>query len=196
MFQQLRQGNPIFIIDRTDGVKVEVGVVADVNGPTPKYPNNYSPYMPPPPGTEMVMNVKVKIGERLLPIDKLPAGATVADFTAQGHPVIVTTSREVVNEQLRTIRAEAQQIVESVAYNEKVIKDCDAAYVLVNPEVAQRDEQHRRIENLDNQVKDMAKGFGTMQNDMQEMKKMLAAFLSGGAAAGGGTGSSAKSPKN
>lgn len=141
------------------------------------------------------MNVKVKLGDRTLDIDKLPAGATIADFTAQGRPLVVTTSREAVNEQLRAIRADAQQIVDSVAYNEKVIKDCDAAYILINPEVAQRDEEQRRIENLDLQVKDMAKGFGTMQTDVQEMKKMLAAFLSGGAA-GGGTGSSAKSPKN
>lgn len=195
MFQQLRQGNPFFIIDLTDGVKAEVGVVADVTGPTPKYPNNYSPYMPPPPGTEMVMNVKVSIGDRTMELDKLPAAATIADFTAQGRPLIVTTSREAVNEQLRSLRAKSQQIIESVPYNEKVIKDCDAAYILVNPEVAQRDEEQRRIESLDNQVKDMAKNFGAMQNDMQDLKKMIAAALSG-AAGSGGNGSSAKTPKN
>lgn len=196
MFQQLRQGNPLFIIDRTDGVKVDMGIVAEVSGPTPKYPNNYSPYMPIPPGTEMVVGVKVKIGDRTLELDKLPAGATIADFTAQGRPIIVTTSREAVNEQLRAIRAESQQIVESVSYNEKVVRDCDAAYVLINPEVAQRDEEHRRIENLDKQVKVMSERFGSMQSDVQELKQMLAAALCGAQAGNAGAGSSAKSQKN
>ncbi len=192
MFQQLRQGNPFYIINREDGVRAEVGQVTSVTSPQPKFPNTFNPYMPLPAGTEMFVDLKVKVGEKILEFEKLPAVMTMVDFTEQGKPIIVCSSRDAANEKLRLIREDSKQIVESCAYNQKVIDDCDVAISLFNPEIQQADEQQKKIEGLDAKINDINEQFADVNSSIAEIKKMMSMFLINGTKET----TSAKTPKN
>lgn len=191
MFQQLRQGNPFYIFHKGENLRCEVGQVVSVSAPQPKYSTQFNSYMPPPPGTEMSVNVKVKLGDRTLDFEKLPATTAIADFTAQGSSMVVSSSREAIIAEVEAMAANSRQIVESVEYHTGVIKSCDSILAGLNPEVQEREAQTKRISELGQQVADINNRFDGVSNDIADLKKMLAAALSGGKEQ-----SSARNPKN
>lgn len=76
-------------------------------------------------------------------------------------------------------------------YHAGVIKSCDSILAGLNPEVQEREAQTKRISELGQQVADINNRFDGVSNDIADLKKMLAAALSGGKEQ-----SSARNPKN
>ena len=79
MFQSIRQGQQFFILHKGENPRCDVGTVVSVSNPVPKYQNGYTAY--PLPQNEMVVDVKVKVGDDTLDFQKLPANLSIADFS-------------------------------------------------------------------------------------------------------------------
>lgn len=82
MFQSIRQGQQFFILHKGENPRCDVGTVVSVSNPVPKYQNGYTAY--PLPQNEMVVDVKVKVGDDTLDFQKLPANLSIADFSQVG----------------------------------------------------------------------------------------------------------------
>lgn len=123
MFQSIRQGQQFFILHKGENPRCDVGTVVSVSNPVPKYQNGYTAY--PLPQNEMVVDVKVKVGDDTLDFQKLPANLSIADFSQIGGNVVVSESKDAINAEIEAMKISSVRVVESVQYHQKVIKSCD-----------------------------------------------------------------------
>ena len=87
MFQGLRQQSLFYILDKGEDLKLNIGQVVSVSNPQPRY-NQFT--TPQPFGQpEMVVDVKVKVGEDTVEFKQLGANQTIANSGS----VVVSDSR-------------------------------------------------------------------------------------------------------
>lgn len=169
MFQQIRQGNQLYILHKGEQPRIEVATVTNAGQPTPKFQTQYNPYLP-APNQEMLVDITVKIGEQVLDFGGLPATADFVDLTTSGKPMVVTTSREAMMAQVENMLANSKQIVESVDYHRSVMQGCEGILQQLNPQLAERKQQDQRMEQMNKEM-------GNVKSELGELKSMLARFL-------------------
>lgn len=169
MFQQVRQGNQLYILHKGEQPRIEVTTVTHAGQPTPKFQTQYNPYLP-APNQEMLVDITVKIGEQVLDFGGLPAAADFVDLTSSGKPMILATSREAMMAQVENMLAGSKQIVESVDYHRSVMQGCEAILQQLNPQLAERKQQDQRMEQMNKEM-------GNVKSELGELKSMLARFL-------------------
>lgn len=169
MFQQVRQGNQLYILHKGEQPRVEVATATSVGQPTPKFKTQYNPYLP-SPTQEMLVDITVKIGETVIDFSALPATADYVDLTSSGKPMLVTTSREAMMAQVENMLAGSKQIVESVDYHRNVIQGCEEILQQLNPQLAERKQQDQRMEQMNKEM-------GNVKSELGELKSLLAKFL-------------------
>lgn len=156
MFQSIRQGQQFFILHKGENPRCDVGTVVSVSNPVPKYQNGYTAY--PLPQNEMVVDVKVKVGDDTLDFQKLPANLSIADFSQVGGNVVVSESKDAINAEIEAMKISSVRVVESVEYHQKVIKSCDEMLTALNPafaEKAQQDKEMKELKGELSQIKDI-----------------------------------------
>lgn len=201
MFQQLRQGNQFYILHKGDNFRLEVAQVTHVSQPQPKYATQVNPYMP-VQGQEMLVDVQVKGSDNSYDLGALPAVADFVDLTASGKQMIVASNREAMLAQVENIFANSRQIVESFDYHKSILSSCEAIMQQLNPGLAERKMQEKRIDQLSHEMKNLR---SEIKSDLRDMiAELLAAPRyannagngGGGGGNGGGGQKPASSPKN
>lgn len=149
MFQNLRQNNQIFVFHKDSTPYIETGTVVSVTAPVPKFPVPGFAAHPvfAAPGTEMTVDLTVRINGQDVCFQKLPANAEIADFGA-GNSIVVSSSRDAMNAEVAALKQRSADIIESVNFHRGVIEGCDKALVALNPEFAEKREQQEEIASL------------------------------------------------
>ena len=122
MFQNLRASSQLYILHKDKNPYIEYGSVVSVSAPKPKYPT--TPQLGQFPPMEMVVDITVNIGGQATNLQGLPAGAEIADFGQQGN-IVVSCSRDAMNNELVTMRQKSNDVLGSVEYHRNVIEACD-----------------------------------------------------------------------
>lgn len=156
MFQSLRQNSPIYILHKGNTPFMEVGTVTNVPVPEFKYKN--SP-IPPQYGSpqEMVVNLTVKINDRIVNYNSIPAQLDVADTYSNGENIVISDSRDAMNSEVFSYKQRSIDIINSVDQHKAIIAGCDNILNDLNPEYAEKQQQQAELSQLKNQVADMAK---------------------------------------
>lgn len=190
MFQQIRQGEQLFVLHKEEYPRMEMASVTFASQLKPKFQNQYNPYLS-QPGQEMLIDLTVKLGDQTIDLGGLPATADVVDLTSSGKPMIVTCSRETLLSQAETMFAKSKQIVDSRDYNLHQMQGLENIMQQLNPQLAERKAQDQRMDQMSKEV-------GSVKNDLSEVKSMLAKLLSQGNSRGEGGGKQqpAPNPKN
>lgn len=81
MFGNLRIGTQVYVLYKNDP-KIEIGEVQNVGVQYPQFGATYIGNTLQP--QRMVIDIKVKVGEEVLDLQKLPADASIADFGTNG----------------------------------------------------------------------------------------------------------------
>ena len=117
-----------------------------VSNPQPKYNqfNNASSFSQP----EMVVDVKVKIGEESLEFKQLSSNMNIAN---SGN-VVVSDSKEAMSAEVESLLRNSKQILESVPYHERLITNCDGMLRELNPQFAKEKEQEEKIDALEQRM--------------------------------------------
>lgn len=152
MFQNLRQGTQIYVLHRGDVPKLDIGEVISVGLPTPmlNYPQT-SQFMP----QKMGVDVKIKVNEQTLDLQKLPCDNVIADFGNNG--IVVATTKEAILSEIESIRSNSQRIIESVDRHEQIIVSCSKLIEDLNPEIRQQAERNKEMDSLKSEMSDMKK---------------------------------------
>jgi hypothetical protein len=172
MFQQIRQGEQLYILHKDEYPRMELASVTFASQLKPKFQNQYNPYLS-QPGQEMLIDLTVKLGEQTIDLGGLPATADVVDLTSSGKPMIVTCSREALLSQAETLYAKSKQIVDSRDYNLHQMQGLENVMQQLNPQLAERKAQDQRMEQ-------MGREMGSVKSELGEVKSMLAKLLSQG----------------
>lgn len=159
MFQGLRQGGIFYILEKSDDINLKIGQVVSVSNPQPRY-NQFG--NTPTYGTqpEMVVDVKVKVGEEVMEFKQLSANMNIAN---SGN-VVVSDSKEAMSAEVEGLMRNSRQIIESIPYHEKVIVSCDAMLRELNPAFAKEKEQEEKMSMLEGEVTGIKETLGEMMN--------------------------------
>lgn len=183
MFQSLRQANPFYILYKGEKPRCEVGTVVSVSNPTPKFQNQFNTYQNTP---EMVVDVKVKVGDNTYAFPQLPASMSVADVNQDGVTATISSSREAINTEVENMLHRSQEIIDSVDYHHNVIDSCNDMLKELNPRYAKEKQQEEDIAALKTQM-------GGIEGTLQSMQSMLSKALANSTSGGGSNKSTTKS---
>ena len=165
MFQGLRTGGLFYVLEKGDELKLKIGHVVSVSNPQPKY-NQMSTIPSYSNQPEMVVDVKVKVGEENVDFKQLNANMNIAN---SGN-VVVSDSKEAMSAEVEGLLRTSRQIIESVPYHEKVILSCDAMLRELNPQFAKEKEQEEKIGMLEERM-------GNIDDKLNKMFDLLSDTL-------------------
>lgn len=149
MFSALSQGSPIYIIDKTDGLKYKTGEVAGVVqgnafggtfGTTSFVPN----------GT---ITLKVKVDNNVIDYPEVPINGSVMTYN-NGATIICETKQGLISELENTLQQTKQILADRPKY-EQIVSDCESLLKEINPVFAKDKERDDRINSLDTKVTSM-----------------------------------------
>ena len=155
MFQNLRVGNTIYVLNKENGLSLEKGTVMNVSLPVPKYPlaTTFG-------NQEMLVDIVIKINNQEITYQKLPANSDIADFGNTG--IVLSTSKEAINSEIVSLKTKSEDIINSIDYHKNIINDCDKLLSELNPDSAERQKQQDEIKALKDQIALMANSISSL----------------------------------
>ena len=156
MFQGLSQGEMITVLYK-NVPRVADGRVLSVNTHMP----TYNPQQPMAMMNGPVTDITVQIGNDTVPFVGLPANGVIANFQDKG--IFLSTDKSAVVREVEAMANASRQILESVPAQQKMVKDCEALLVELNPE---RKKEAQQAEEMN-----------AMRGELAELKKLLLASL-------------------
>ena len=152
MFQNLRQGNTIYILNKVGQITLEQAEVIAIGAPTPQFSACYQQngnFAPP----RNVIDVKVSCNGRTLDLQKLPADCAIADFGENG--MVVSTSKDAILAEISTLRNNSQRVLDSVEKHRENIECCNKLIEDLNPEARKEKELNKEICNLKSEISEL-----------------------------------------
>jgi hypothetical protein len=167
MFKDLRINTPFYVLYRGEKPRLEIGSVLSVGQPMPKIPTSYNTMFPQQP--DMVVDVRVKVGDNILTFEKLPASSVIADFAAASQNMVVSSNRDNIRTEVEIMLGQSKSVIESVNYHESVIVECDNILKELNPSYVKDQNQEAEIKELKAQISELKNQLG----GIDEIKQML-----------------------
>ena len=163
MFQNLRAGNTIYVLNKENGLSLEKGTIVNVSLPVPNYPlaTTFG-------NQEMLVDVIVKINNQEITYQKLPANSDIADFGNTG--IVLSASKEAINSEIISLKTKSEDIINSVDYHKNIINDCDKLLSELNPDFAERQKQQDEIKMLKEQISSVAESVSTLISELRKAK--------------------------
>lgn len=166
MFSNLRTNSQLYILHRDSTPYIEIGQVVSVSQPRSKYQTNN--YLAP---QEQVVDIIVTINGNNVNLQNLPATLDVADQGTLNGSLFISTSREAMNTEVNSMRQKSLDIINSVDYHKKVIKDCEILLQRLNPEFAEQKQQKQEIDTLKSQMSEMMSNMRELMTQLKENTK-------------------------
>ena len=149
MFSVLNQGSPIYIIDKTDGLKYKTGEVISVaNGNAFGGTFGTSSFIP--NGT---ITLKIKVDNNVIDYPEVPLNSSVISYN--NGATILCENKQVVITELEKILQQTKQILANRNKHEQTVKSCEELLKELNPIFAKDKERDDRIDSLDTKVSSM-----------------------------------------
>lgn len=164
MFQGLRSGTLVYILDKSDKPTLKIGQVQSVSNPQPKY--GYNTFGQP---LEMFVDVVAKVGDEEVTLKELPSNQSVTNC----NKMVVSDNREAMCAEIDGMIRASKMILDSVEYHKQVIVSCDAMMKELNPQFAKEKEQEEKIKSLEGRMTSIDK-------NMDDIKRMLTKALDTG----------------
>ena len=148
MFQGLTQGATVQVLYRNIP-RVADGRVISISTHMP----TFNPQQPMAMMNGPVTDITVQIGNEMIPFAGLPANGVVANFPEKG--LFLATDRSAVLREVEAMAAASRQVLESVPAHQKMVSDCEALLLELNPELKKDAEQTREMASLRNEVAEL-----------------------------------------
>ena len=165
MFSGIRQNSLFYILEKGENLVLKIGQVVSVSNPQPRY-NQFATAPTYTAQPDMVVDVKVKIGEEVIDFKQLGANLNIAN---SGN-VVVSDSKEAMSAEVESLLLNSKQIIESIPYHEKVISSCDTMLRELNPQFAKEKEQEEKIGALEERM-------GNIDDKLNKMFDLLSDTL-------------------
>lgn len=143
MFSSLRQGAPIYVLDKST-LTLKVGTVASATQPTF---NQYLPSMPMQP-----MDITVKFDDGMSnEFKQVQPSLSVATY---GN-VVVAETRELMSQEVEQMARASKQQLDNVPYHQKVLEASKKMQEVLNPAYAREQQTDREIAELKSTIKEL-----------------------------------------
>lgn len=172
MFRSLRTNQQFYILTKGASPRLDIATVTNVSAPVVKF------QQVPIPGTqpEYVVDVTVNLNGAPQSFQRLPADKDIADFGEGFGNIVVADSRDAMNAEIQTLKKASENHIAKVSEEEAKIVAYEGILQQLNPEYAEKQAQELKIQNLENQIKQMATSNANLES---MMSKLLAKFDEG-----------------
>ena len=167
MFQALRQNSQIYIFHKGNKPILEIGQVTNIPVTRPKY----SVTQTFGPSQELVVDLSVKVGERIVNYNSLPAQSDIADSYSNGENIVIYDSREAINSEIITFKQKSIDTINSIDIHKEIITECEQILNRLNPEYAEKKQQQDEISTLKNQMSQMSESLTSLTKYLEQLTR-------------------------
>ena len=154
MFSALRQGNIVYIIDKTDGLTLKKGQV--VSNTATNMPYNLNP--------NSLLTITIDIEGETKEFNNIPAMQSSINYN--NGKLIIIDNQELASTELENIVKSSKEILNNREYYEKLVVDGEEALKLINPQFAKDKARDDEFNALKEQV-------GGMENKLNTIIDLL-----------------------
>ena len=120
MFSALRQGSNIYILDKSETLKLMVGTVETISGVRPMY-KTYNPAVSFGTNMQTVVDITTKIGDQTLQFECVPSNLSVH---SNGNYTI-SENRESMISEVDSIMQSSKSVLESIDKHKTIAVQCE-----------------------------------------------------------------------
>lgn len=154
MFSALRQGNIVYIIDKTNGLILKKGQV--VSNSATNMPYNLNP--------NSLLTITIDIAGETKEFNNIPAMQSSVQYN--NGALLIMDSQELASTEVENIIKSSKEIIENIDYYKKLVVDGEEALKLLNPQFAKDKARDDEISALKEKV-------GGMENKLDTIIGLL-----------------------
>lgn len=154
MFSALRQGNIVYIIDKTDGLTLKKGQV--ISNSATNMPYNFNP--------NSLITLTIEIEGQTKEFNNIPAMQSSINYN--NGKLIIIDNQELASTEIENIVKSSREILDNREYYEKLVTDGEEALKLINPQFAKDKARDDEFNALKEQV-------GGMENKLNTIIDLL-----------------------
>lgn len=154
MFSALRQGNVVYVIDKTEGLVLKKGQVISNTGANMVYNLNPNSFV----------TLTIDIGGETKEFNNIPAMQSSVQYS--NGTLIIVDNQELASTEIENIVKNAKEVLNNTAYYEKLVVDGEEALKLINPQFAKDKARDDEFNALKEQV-------GGMENKLDAIINLL-----------------------
>lgn len=143
MFSGLRQGAPLYVLDKTEEPKVVMGYVERVSIPHPMY-QNYNPTVSFGANLQTAVDITVKIGNDRKEFVGVPSTSVIHAY----GDYVLSESKENMIQEVSTMLENSKSIIANVDQHKSNIIACEKILKELNPVYAKESERDEAIDNI------------------------------------------------
>lgn len=166
MFQSLRANQHFYILTKGTAPRLDIGIVTSVTAPQMKFQAIPQGLGQQP---EYVVDVTVTVNGATQQYQRLPANKEIADFGDSYGNIVVSMSRDAMNNEIATLKNRSEDHIKRVDEERAKIVAYESILQQLNPEYAEKQKQEAEIANLKNQVAAMAQSNANLEQMMTQL---------------------------
>jgi len=148
MFSALNQGSLVYILDKTNNLKLKVGEVVGVS--QPKFNNTGFNTQN---NNQTFVDIKIKIDGNVNEFNSIPSTYSLVSYN-NGH-IIISETKQGLQTEVETILQNSKQVLDNIETYKNNIKECEDILKELNPQFAKDKERDDKISSLSNEVLDI-----------------------------------------
>lgn len=148
MFSALNQGSLVYILDKTNNLKLKVGEVVGVS--QPKFNNTGFNTQN---NNQTFVDIKIKIDGNVNEFNSIPSNYSLVSYN-NGH-IIISETKQGLQTEVETILQNSKQVLDNIETYKNNIKECEDILKELNPQFAKDKERDDKISSLSNEVLDI-----------------------------------------
>ena len=159
MFSALRQGSTIYILDKSETLKLTPGTVESISIVRPMY-KTYNPAVSFGTNMQTVVDITAKVGDQTLQFECVPSNLSIH---SNGNYTI-SENREGMIAEVDSILQNSKSILSSVDKHKNIAVQCEDILKQLNPVYAKEQERDEAIDSLTEQVNSMQDTLSRLEN--------------------------------
>lgn len=167
-FNSIGNGNPFYILRKSEKPVLEVGVVKSKTPPRAKFPTQTPNVMA---GMQMqqVVDVVVTVNGKDETFSEIPINVEIA---ARGNDTF-SGSREAMLQAVDAMLQTSKKAIDQIPYHKSVIAESEKMLEVLNPQYADNKRQARTIQSLEEKQRVTEQKLAALENQSSEMLSIL-----------------------
>ena len=170
MFQSLRNNQNFYIPTKGVQPRLDIGTVTSVSVPQLKFSSIPQGLGAQP---EYVVDISVLVNGSQQQFQRLPANKEIADFGDGFGNIVVSTSKEAMNNELSILKMASEDHIKRVDEERQKVLAYEAILQQLNPEYAEKQKQEAEIVQLKNQIQAITQTNSNLEKMMSELLSKL-----------------------
>lgn len=155
MFSILNQGNSVYILDKSDGIKLYIGEIQSISAPKGF-------------GIGQVIDMKINVDGQTKEYNQIPSQNSIVSYN-NGN-LIISENKIGLQNEVESIMTNSQQILNNIDRYKDNIKQCEQILKQLNPQFAKDKERDERLDNLENKFSGVENKIDKLINYITEKK--------------------------